>query len=136
MVTETKIRVRYAETDTMGVVYYANYLVYMEVGRVEYLREHGYAMSEINQKVLLPVVEASCRYLKAAVLDDLLSVRARITERKRMSFTFGYEIANAGTGELVASGHTRHGCWDPTSKTVIPIPEWLQAILPVDGAAT
>src|SRR3990172_8172718 len=111
MVTETKVRVRYAETDTMGVVYYANYLVYMEVGRVEYLREHGYAMSEVNQKVLLPVVETSCRYLKAAVLDDLLSVRTRITERKRMSFTFGYEIANAERGELVARGHTRHAWW-------------------------
>ncbi|HLC40270.1 MAG TPA: thioesterase family protein [Methylomirabilota bacterium] len=134
MVTETKVRVRYAETDAMGVVYYSNYLVYMEVGRVEYLRQHGYAMSEVNQKVLLPVVEASCRYLKAAALDDLLSVRTRITERKRMSFTFGYEIVNAGTGELVASGHTRHGCWDPASKTVVPIPEWLQAILSVDGS--
>ena len=136
MTSETKIRVRYAETDTMGVVYYSNYLVYMEVGRVEYLRQHGYAMSDVNQKVLLPVVETSCRYLKAAALDDLLSVRTRIMERKRMSFTFGYEIANAESGDLVASGHTRHACWDPTSKTVIPIPDWLQAILTVGGPAT
>lgn len=136
MVTETKVRVRYAETDTMGVVYYANYLVYMEVGRVEYLREHGYPMSEVNAKVFLPVVEASCRYQKAALLDDLLTVRTRITERKRMSFSFGYEITHAERGDLIATGQTRHACWDAASKTLIPIPDWLEAILPVESPKT
>ena len=75
MVSETTIRVRYAETDAMGVVYYSNYLTYFEVGRVEFLRQHGYPISDVDRKLHMPVVEASVRYVKPARLDDLLRVR-------------------------------------------------------------
>ncbi len=129
MIGETTIRVRYAETDTMGVVYYANYLTYFEVGRVEFLRRSGFPMSEVDRKLHMPVVEASVRYVKPARLDDLLCVRSWIGERRRASFVFRYEIRHAETGDLIATGETRHACWHPESQRMIAIPEWLQALL-------
>jgi acyl-CoA thioester hydrolase len=129
MPTETIVRVRYAETDTMGVVYYANHLVYMEVGRVEYLRQRGHAMSDVNEKIHMPVVEAMVKYVKPARLDDLLRVKTWVGELKRVSFTFSYEIAHADTGELIATGQTRHACWEPKTGKVIPVPDWLKAVL-------
>ncbi len=129
MISETTIRVRYAETDTMGVVYYGNYLTYFEVGRVEFLRQHGLPMSEVDRKVRMPVVEATVRYVKAARLDDLLRVRSWIGERKRASFLFRYEIRQNGHDELVATGETRHACWHPETQRMIAIPEWLAPLL-------
>lgn len=133
MISETTIRVRYAETDTMGVVYYGNYLTYLEVGRVEFLRQHGLPMSEVDRKVHMPVVEASVRYVKAARLDDLLRVRSWIAERKRASFLFRYEIRHAESGDLIATGQTRHACWHPETQKMIAIPEWLSALLVVES---
>ena len=78
----------------MKVVYYGNYLTYFEVGRVEFLRQQGLPMSEVDQKVHLPVVEATVRYVRPARLDDLLDVRCWVSERRRASFRFGYEIRN------------------------------------------
>ncbi|MGH7318973.1 MAG: acyl-CoA thioesterase [Candidatus Rokuibacteriota bacterium] len=140
MIGETTLRVRYAETDTMGVVYYANYLTYFEVGRVEFLRQNGFPMSEVDRKLHMPVVEASVRYVKPARLDDLLRVRSWIGERKRASFVFRYEICHVETGDLIATGETRHACWHPESQRMIAIPEWFQALLvpvtpPADGEA-
>jgi acyl-CoA thioester hydrolase len=126
---ETTIRVRYAETDTMGVVYYGNYLTYFEVGRVEFLRQHGFPMSEVDRKLYMPVVEATVRYHKPARLDDLLQVRCWVAERKRASFLFRYEVRHAERGELIATGETRHACWQPESQRMVPIPDWLAALL-------
>lgn len=128
MAAETTIRVRYAETDTMGVVYYSNYLVYMEVGRVEFLRQKGYPMSEVDGTLHMPVVEAEVKYLKPAKLDDLLGVKCWISERKRASFTFSYEMRNE-MKDLVATGSTVHACVDPKSGKLIAIPDWLRAIM-------
>jgi acyl-CoA thioester hydrolase len=130
MVASTPVRVRYQETDCMKVVYYANYLVYFEVGRVEYLRQAGIAMSEVDTKVHLPVVEACVRYVRPARLDDLLDVRCWVSERKRASFRFAYEIRNQA-GDRVATGHTLHACWDPATGRMIPVPVWLQRLMPV-----
>jgi acyl-CoA thioester hydrolase len=135
LVGETTLRVRYAETDTMGVVYYGNYLTYFEVGRVEFLRQNGHPMAEVDRRIRMPVVEAAVRYVKPARLDDLLTVRSWIAERKRASFLFRYEIRNAETGHLVATGTTRHACWHPETNKMIAIPEWLEALLvPVPSA--
>ena len=106
----TRVRVRYKDTDTMSVVYYGNYLTYFEVGRVEYLREYGWPMSAVNERVHLPVVEAFVKYVKPARLDDLLEVTSRVSERRRASFRFTYEIRNEAA-DLVATGHTLHACW-------------------------
>jgi acyl-CoA thioester hydrolase len=118
----------------MKVVYYGNYLTYFEVGRVEYLRQHGLAMSDVDQKVHLPVVEAVVRYLRPASLDQLLDVRCWISERKRASFRFAYEIVNEA-GERIATGSTQHACWDPRTSKMIAVPEWLQAAMPVVAEA-
>jgi acyl-CoA thioester hydrolase len=133
----THVRVRYKDTDTMSVVYYGNYLTYFEVGRVEYLRAAGWPMSEVDRRVHLPVVEAHVRYLRPARLDELLEISARVSERRRASFTFSYEIRNPA-GELVATGYTRHACWDPATARMVPVPDWLRAIMPdgdLDGPA-
>jgi acyl-CoA thioester hydrolase len=85
MPSVTRVRVRYKDTDTVSVVYYGNYLTYFEVGRVEYLREYGWPMSAVNERVHLPVVEAFVKYVRPARLDDLLEVTSRVSERKRAS---------------------------------------------------
>src|SRR5262245_40769490 len=129
----THVRVRYKDTDTMSVVYYGNYLTYFEVGRVEYLRQHGLPMSDVDKRIHMPVVEAFVKYMKPARLDDLLEVTSRISERRRASFKFSYEIRNEAR-ELVATGFTLHACWDPATSRMVPIPDWLRAITsPEDG---
>jgi acyl-CoA thioester hydrolase len=129
MPSVTHIRVRYKDTDTMSVVYYGNYLTYFEVGRVEYLRQNGLPMSLVNSRIHMPVVEAFVKYVKPARLDDLLEVVSRVNVRKRASFTFSYEIRNEAK-ELVATGFTRHACWDPSTSTLIALPDWLKEIMP------
>ncbi len=130
MIASAKIRVRYQETDCMRVVYYGNYLTYFEVGRVEFLRQQGLPISEVDQKVHLPVVEATVRYVRPARLEDLLDVRCWVSERRRASFRFGYDIRNEA-GEAVATGATLHACWDPATSKMIAVPDWLVAIMPV-----
>ena len=130
MIASAKIRVRYQETDCMKVVYYGNYLTYFEVGRVEYLRQQGITIAEIDRRLHMPVVEARVRYVRPARLDDLLEIRCWISERKRASFTFGYEIVDEG-GHTVATGSTLHACTDPATGKMVGVPTWLQAIMPV-----
>ena len=129
MIARTPVRVRYKDTDCMKVVYYGNYLTYFEVGRVEFLRQSGHPMSEVNERIHMPVVEATTRFVKPARLDDLLEVRCWISQRKRASFTFAYEIVNEA-GETVATGSTLHACMDPATGKMIGLPAWLQAIMP------
>jgi acyl-CoA thioester hydrolase len=125
----TSIRVRFEDTDTMSVVYYGNYLTYFAVAWVEYLRERGFPISEVNKRIHMPVVEALVRYVKPARLDDLLEVTSRVGERKRASFTFFYEIRNEAR-EIVATGYTRHVCLDPATAKMIALPDWLKESMP------
>lgn len=134
MIVTTTLRVRYKDTDCMKVVYYGNYLTYFEVGRVEYLRAQGRPISDVNEHVHMPVVEAQVRYVRPARLDDLLEVRCWISERKRASFRFAYEIRNE-VGEPVATGYTLHACLDPATAKMIAVPSWLAALMPVVGSA-
>src|SRR2546428_12980067 len=122
MPSVTRIRVRYKDTDTMSVVYYGNYLTYFEVARVEYLRERGLPMSQVDKRVHLPVVEALVRYVKPARLDDLLEVSSRVGERRRASFTFFYEAKHEGR-EGVATVHPAHAAWGPAPPRRIAIPD-------------
>ena len=128
VIVASPIRVRYKDTDTMGVVYYGNYLTYFEVGRVEYLRHQGMTIAQINDTLWIPVVEAAVKYVKAARLDELLEVRCWIGERRRASFRFEYEIVN-GAGERVATGSTLHACQDPASGKLVAVPPWLLALI-------
>ena len=130
MIATTKVRVRYKDTDCMKVVYYGNYLTYFEVGRVEFLRQQGLPMSDVDRQVHLPVVEALIRYRKPARLDDLLEVRCWVSERRRASFRFAYEILNE-EGERVATGSTLHACLDPATSEMVAVPSWLLERIPV-----
>jgi acyl-CoA thioester hydrolase len=107
---DTKVRVRYAETDQMGVVYHANYLVWFEVGRVELMRAMGfeYKAMEIEDDCHIVVAEAHCRYEKPARYDEELRVRTRVTEWRNRIVKFSYEIFRVGDDVLLATGSTTH----------------------------
>ncbi|HEX8116698.1 MAG TPA: thioesterase family protein, partial [Pyrinomonadaceae bacterium] len=121
---ETTIRVRYAETDRMGVVYHANYLVWFEIGRTEFCRARGFAYKDMeeNDRAFLVVAESYCRYKAPARYDDELIVRTHITELRRRSVRFGYEIVNAADGRIIAEGETGHVVTDRNSR-VISMPQ-------------
>ena len=110
MTTETRLRVRYAETDQMGVVYYSNYLVWMEAGRVEYCRALGFHYRDMEREdgAFLVVAEAECRYLAPAYFDDEVLIATRLLESRTRTLRFGYEMRNAATGQLLATGSTHH----------------------------
>ena len=107
---EIRLRVRYAETDQMGVVYYANYLVWMEVGRLEFCRACGfnYRDMELNDGIFLAVAEANCRYRFPARFDDEVVVKTWIEEVNTRMVTFAYEMWLAENGRRLATGSTRH----------------------------
>ena len=107
--TESRFRVRYAETDQMGVVYYSNYLVWMEIGRVEFCRAAGirYRDMEIEDGILLTVVEANCRYLAPALYDEEVIVRTWLTDARPRMVQFSYEMTEA-SGRRLATGETKH----------------------------
>jgi acyl-CoA thioester hydrolase len=107
---ETAIRVRYAETDQMGVVYHANYLVWMEVGRVELCRANGFAYGDMEKQdgIILAVVEAQCHYKHPARYDDEILVKTWIEESSTRAVRFAYEMRRAADNRLLATGYTRH----------------------------
>ena len=107
---ETTVRVRYAETDQMGIVYHANYLVWMEVGRVEYFRAAGirYRDMEAHDGILLAVVEANCRYIAPALYDDEVVIQTSIGEASPRMVRIEYKMRNSETSRKLAEGYTRH----------------------------
>ena len=106
---DAEIRVVYRDTDQMGVVYYANYFVFMERARTEYLRARGLTYRELEQGgINLPVTRAECDYKRPARYDDLVRVRAFVAETTRVRLVFRYEIYCDARGELLATGSTRH----------------------------
>jgi acyl-CoA thioester hydrolase len=127
---ETDVRVRYAETDRMGVVYHANYLVWFEIGRTEFCRARGFAYREMeeNSDAFLVVAESYCRYKAPAFYDDELIVRTHITELRRRSVRFGYEILRASDGLIIAEGETGHVVTDGNGR-VKSMPELYRNLL-------
>lgn len=107
---ETSLRVRYAETDQMGVAYYSNYFVWMEVGRVEYCKATGFRYRDMEEQdgVLLAVVGAECRYLSPARYDDEVIVKTWIEQANPRMIRFGYEMREASSGGTLATGETKH----------------------------
>jgi acyl-CoA thioester hydrolase len=108
--TSTTLQVRYAETDQMGVVYYANYLVWFEIGRTDFCRQHGFAYREMEKQdgLYIMVAEARCRYKSPARYDDQILIRTCLKETRRRVLTFAYEIYRQATNELLAEGETVH----------------------------
>jgi acyl-CoA thioester hydrolase len=111
-VSQTRIRVRYAETDQMGVVYYANFFVWFEIGRVELLRQSGfdYKQMEIDDDCHIPVVEANCRYKSPARYDDELLLETSLLTLRRSVIQFGYRLLRPEkeASTLLAEGETTH----------------------------
>ncbi len=107
LITETKLRVRYKETDAMGIAYYANYLVWFEVGRTEWMRALGPSYGELERSgIFLPVIRVTCEYKLPVRYDDELTVITRIENLGVVRLTFNYEIRH--DGQLVARGSTEH----------------------------
>ncbi len=132
---ETTLRVRYAETDAMGIVYHSNYIIWFEVGRGEYMRQQGgdYAHLEA-QGYYLPVIEVQVRYLAPARYGDLVMVRTRVEEARSRQVTFAYEVVMAEavstseTGQLLVTGKTKHVCVDEEG-TIKTIPQEVREML-------
>jgi acyl-CoA thioester hydrolase len=110
VVGETQLRVRYAETDKMGVVYHSNFVVWFEVGRVELLRQLGFEYSRMEQddNCHIPVVDLRVRYKAPALYDDEVVVRTRLMNVRSSLLHFVYEVTRAGDGTLLATGETTH----------------------------
>ncbi len=109
-VNETRIRVRYAETDQMGVVYHSNHFIWFEVGRVELLRQLGFSYKTMEREddCFIAVADARCRYKAPIHYDDEVVVRTYMKHVRERMIHFGYELRRAETGELLAEGETMH----------------------------
>ena len=117
--TNSMVRVRYAETDQMGVVYYANYLVWFEIGRTNWLRETGWSYREMEAEGFgLPVIEATCQYLQGARYDDELDVKTTAKLLSPVRIQFDYEIVRCGDGVAIATGRTVHATIDRRGRPV------------------
>jgi acyl-CoA thioester hydrolase len=123
-ICETKIRVRYAETDQMGVVYHANHFIWFEIGRVEFLRQLGFSYREMEQNdgCCIAVVDARCRYKAPARYDDEIIVRTRLKNVRESLVHFAYQLVRVNDGMLLAEGETTHIVTDSEMK-VRAIPE-------------
>ena len=107
---ETEIRVRYAETDQMGIVHHANFLVWFETGRSELCRSRGFSYKEMEEQddALMVVAESYCRYKSPAFYEDVLTIRTKVVEIRSRSLRFFYEIHRASDDVLIAEGETLH----------------------------
>lgn len=122
-ICETKVRVRYAETDQMGVVYHSNHFIWFEVGRVELLRQLGFSYRDMEQhdKCFIAVAEARCRYKAPALYDDEIIVRTNLKHVRESVVQFGYELVRESDGSLLAEGETTHIVTNPQmKKTSLP----------------
>ena len=124
--SETRLRVRYAETDQAGMVYHSNYLVWFEVGRVELCRDHGFNYRDMEREAdaCLPVTEARVRYRRPARYDDEILVRTRIAELRSRAVTFAYQAIRVADGALLAEGETAHVVMNSKGKARALPPEY------------
>ena len=112
-VVETALRVRYAETDAMGIVHHANYLVWFEAGRGDYFRHLGVSYEEVEERgYLFPLSEAYVRYLAPAHYGEMILVRTWVQEWRSRSVTFAYQIVSQASAETLTTGWTKHVCVD------------------------
>jgi acyl-CoA thioester hydrolase len=117
MNTETRLTVRYAETDQMGIVHHAVYPVWFEAGRTDYIKQTGLSYTEMEAKgILLPLYEVTCRFISPARYEDELLVMTKLKSLSRVRLILSYEVVNAKTGALLASGETMHAFTDRALK--------------------
>lgn len=127
------VRVYYEDTDRGGIVYYANYLKYMERARTEVLRAHGFGQEDLHEKQrrMFVVRKAEIDYFQPAVLDDQLTVSAFVAEMKRASLVFGHKIHNQH-GQLITGGRILLACLDADTHRPVAIPEQLAEVLNIE----
>lgn len=117
--TTSNVRVRYAETDKMGVVYHSNYFVWFEIGRTDWLRDTGWTYREMEAAgIQLPVIEAQCQYRQGARYDDDVEIRTKASKLSPIRIQFNYEATRRADGVLLATGHTVHCTIDRDGKPV------------------
>ncbi len=127
-IIETEFHVRYAETDAMGVVHHATYLVYFEEGRSEYMRAIGSNYANIEASGFqLPVVDAQVRFLHSRRYGDLVKIRTWIAENRSRRVTFAYEVVAPENNQILVTGQTRH-IWTDLEGKVVRVPETWQAL--------
>lgn len=127
--SETQLRVRYADTDQMGVVYYGNYATYYEVGRVEAFRQLGLSYKEMEARgVMMPVLELNCKYLLPAKYDELLTIKTSISEIPMIKIRYSYEIYNEEQ-KLINTGSTTLAFLDANTHKPVKMPDYLAEIL-------
>ncbi|RPH94937.1 acyl-CoA thioesterase [candidate division KSB1 bacterium] len=125
----TSLRVRYAETDAMGWVYYANYFTYFEVGRTEMIRRSWRSYSDLEHEgYRLPVIESHCRYFHGARYDDQLDIQTRLTLPTALRLHFEYRVVRVNDGKLLAEGFTVH-CFLGESGKPVPVPAELRMLV-------
>lgn len=123
--SEHRFRVRYAETDNMGIAYHANYLVWFEMGRTELMREHGLSYHDVEARgVLLPVIKAELNYRQSALYDDILIITTTMSRYGRVSVQLDYQLHRENDGTLLADGLTRHCFIRTTNHNLVRIPEF------------
>lgn len=127
-VNETKLRVRYAETDQMGVVYHANHLIWFEVGRVELMRQMGFSYRDMERDDgrFIAVVDVKCRYKAPVHYDEEVLVRTKLKAVRETVIIFEYELTRAETGALLAQGETTHIVTDSEMKAASLPQKYLQ----------
>ena len=132
---ETTVRVRYAETDQMGVVYHSNFFIWFELGRVELFRQLGfsYKQMEIDDDSQLVVTEVQCSYKRPARYDYLLRIRTRIAEARSRMVKFAYEVVNHASGELLATGETTHIVCDRNGRAKVLPDKYRRMIAPSEA---
>jgi len=114
---DIEVRVRYAETDKMGVAYYANYFVWFEVGRAELCRKKGFSYADLEALgYVLVVTDAHCHYRNSARYDEAIVIRTRLKGINKRMITFGYQLLRNGSEEVLAEGETRHLSIGPNGK--------------------
>lgn len=128
--SETRVRVRYAETDQAGMVYHSNYLIWFEIGRVELCRDHGfnYRDMEIEADALLPVTECRLRYRIPAKYDDVIVIRTRATDIRSRAISFMYEVRREADNALLAEGETHHIVMNRAGKAKSFPPEYAEKL--------
>ena len=128
-VNETRLRVRYAETDQMGVVYHSNHFIWFEVGRVELLRQMGFSYRDMENKDnrFIAVAEATCRYRAPVRYDEEVLVRTRLKGARDSVVHFGYELVRLSDGTLLAEGETTHIVTDAQMQIAVLPDKYLKA---------
>lgn len=127
MKSRTEIRVRYAETDMMGIAYHGSYLPWLEIGRTELLREHGLPYADLErQGYRLPVLEVGMRYHRPALYDDVVAIESTLAEKPLLRIRIDYRLTRGDT--LLATGHSVHAFLDHSNQPVRPPASFVEAV--------